>query len=90
MKTMSDERQSMYTNYRRDVIDKDLEDKRRNVDRAVSQMSKEAVEEFQRVVRIMHDPSQPEKEKLKKIEEIYSKLPDSIRKEFDVKLKGFK
>lgn len=90
MKTMSEERQSMYTNFRRDVVDKELEEKRRNVDRAVSSMSKEAVDEFQRVVRIMHDPSQTEQEKLKKIEEIYSKLPDSIRKEFDVKLKGFK
>ncbi|EFO85952.1 hypothetical protein CRE_02174 [Caenorhabditis remanei] len=106
MRTMSDDRQvcilffdsgqfhqsfqSMYTNYRRDVVDKELEEKRRNVDRAVSSMSKEAVDEFQRVVRIMHDPSQTEPEKLKKIEEIYSKLPDAIRKEFDIKLKGFK
>uniref|UniRef100_A0A1I7U9X6 DUF148 domain-containing protein n=1 Tax=Caenorhabditis tropicalis TaxID=1561998 RepID=A0A1I7U9X6_9PELO len=90
MKTMSEERQSMYSNFRRDVVDKELEEKRRNVDRAVSTMSKEAVDEFQRVVRIMHDPSQTEQEKLKKIEEIYSKLPDTIRKEFDVKLKGFK
>ncbi|CAO4365314.1 unnamed protein product [Caenorhabditis nigoni] len=89
MKTMSDERQSMYTNFRRDVVDKELEEKRRNVDRAVSSMTKEAADEFQRVVRIMHDPSRTESEKLKKIEEIYSKLPDTIRKEFDVKLKGF-
>ncbi|UMM17930.1 hypothetical protein L5515_014244 [Caenorhabditis briggsae] len=90
MKTMSDERQSMYTNFRRDVVDKELEEKRRNVDRAVSSMTKEAADEFQRVVRIMHDPSRTESEKLKKIEEIYSKLPDAIRKEFDVKLKGFR
>ncbi|EGT44867.1 hypothetical protein CAEBREN_18393 [Caenorhabditis brenneri] len=90
MKTMSDERQSMYSNYRRDVVSKEMEEKRQRVDRAVSTMTKEAVDEFQRVVRIMHDPSQTEPEKLKKIEEIYSKLPDSIRKEFDVKLKGFK
>lgn len=79
----------MYSDFRRDVVDKEMEEKRRDVDRAVSTMSKEAVEEFQKVVRIMHDPSQPEPERLKKIEEIYSKLPDAIRKEFDVKLKGF-
>ncbi|CAI2338538.1 unnamed protein product [Caenorhabditis sp. 36 PRJEB53466] len=89
MRTMSDARQEMYSEFRHDVIDKETEEKRRNVDRAVSSMSKEAVEQFQKVVAIMHDPMQPEPERLKKIEEIYSKLPDSIRKEFDAKLKGF-
>uniref|UniRef100_A0A8R1DXC1 DUF148 domain-containing protein n=1 Tax=Caenorhabditis japonica TaxID=281687 RepID=A0A8R1DXC1_CAEJA len=89
MKTMSEERQTMYSDFRRDIVDKEMEEKRRNVDRAVSQMTKEAVDQFQRVVQIMHDPAQSETEKLKKIEEIYSKLPDAIRKEFDEKLKGF-
>ncbi|CAB3404029.1 unnamed protein product [Caenorhabditis bovis] len=87
MREMSTENQDSFSTWKRETRG-DVEAKRRKVDEAVSGMSKDAFDQFQKVVSIMRDPSITEGARLSKIEEIYSKLPESVKKEFDAKFQG--
>ncbi|KAK6055492.1 hypothetical protein COOONC_07003 [Cooperia oncophora] len=63
----------------------DLSAKRQRVHEAVAAMSPEAQQQFQKVSALMTNPRIPEQERLQKIEDLYSKIPDSVKQEFDAK-----
>ncbi|KAK5971238.1 DUF148 domain-containing protein [Trichostrongylus colubriformis] len=84
VQNMSADAQNTFAQYQR-ATSSDLSAKRQRVHEAVAAMSPEAQQQFQKVSALMTNPRIPEQERLQKIQDLYSKLPDSVRQEFDAK-----
>ncbi|EYC05773.1 hypothetical protein Y032_0080g1353 [Ancylostoma ceylanicum] len=82
--SMNADVQNIYSQYQR-ASSGDLTAKRQKVHEAVATMSPEAQQQFQKVSALMTNPRIPEQERLQKIQDLYSKIPDSVKREFDSK-----
>ncbi|KIH61337.1 hypothetical protein ANCDUO_08395 [Ancylostoma duodenale] len=82
--SMNADVQNIYSQYQRASAG-DLTAKRQKVHEAVAAMSPEAQQQFQKVSALMTNPRIPEQERLQKIQDLYAKIPDSIKREFDSK-----
>ncbi|WKX93434.1 hypothetical protein Q1695_011031 [Nippostrongylus brasiliensis] len=84
VRNMSTTVQNTFAMYQR-AESSDLTAKRQRVHEAVASMSPEAQQQFQKVSALMTNPQIPEQERLRKIEDLYTRIPDSIKREFDAK-----
>ncbi|RCN41861.1 hypothetical protein ANCCAN_12189 [Ancylostoma caninum] len=82
--SMNADVQNIYSQYQR-ASSGDITVKRQKVHEAVAAMSPEAQQQFQKVSALMTNPRIPEQERLQKIQDLYAKIPDSIKREFDSK-----
>uniref|UniRef100_A0A0K0DMW7 DUF148 domain-containing protein n=1 Tax=Angiostrongylus cantonensis TaxID=6313 RepID=A0A0K0DMW7_ANGCA len=76
--------ESLYSKYQHTSVN-DMYAKRQKVHDAVESMSPEAQRQFQKVSALMTRPGMSQQERLLKIQDLYSKISDSIQKEFDSK-----
>ncbi|KJH50696.1 hypothetical protein DICVIV_03136 [Dictyocaulus viviparus] len=76
--------QNIYARYQH-TSSNDVNLRRHRVHEAVERMSPEAQQQFQKVSALFTNPNIPQQQRLAKIEELYSKIPDDIKKEFDSK-----
>nr|CDJ85470.1 Protein of unknown function DUF148 domain containing protein [Haemonchus contortus] len=84
VRNMSPDVQNTYAQYQR-ASSSELAAKRQRVHEAVAAMSPEAQQQFQKVSALVTNPRLPEQERLQKIQDLYSKMPDSVKQEFDAK-----
>ncbi|VDM63779.1 unnamed protein product [Angiostrongylus costaricensis] len=76
--------QNLYSKYQHTSLN-DMYAKRQKVHDAVESMSPEAQQQFQKVSALMTSPGLSQQERLLKIQDLYSKISESIKKEFDSK-----
>ncbi|KHJ87318.1 hypothetical protein OESDEN_12910 [Oesophagostomum dentatum] len=79
-----DQDKNIYSQFQR-ASSSEVTAKRQKVHEAVAAMSPEAQQQFQKVSALMTNPRIPEQERLEKIQDLYAKIPDSIKREFDSK-----
>ncbi|KAK6733534.1 hypothetical protein RB195_017344 [Necator americanus] len=87
IQTLDEDVQNIYGRYQR-AMNGDLTAKRQKVHESVAEMSPEAQQQFQKVSALMTNPQIPEQERLQKIQDLYAKIPDTIKQEFDSKFIG--